>query len=205
MPSYKLTYFDFDGGRGEPIRIAFHAAGIDFEDDRISFPEFQEMRESARFNAVPVLQIDGIAVTQSNAISRFAGKMAGLYPEDNLQALYCDEVMGAAEDLTNHIVRTFGLEGDELKNAREELAKGWLTVFLKGFDELLTRGGGKYFVDNQLSVADLKTFVQWRWLRSGALDHIPADLVERVAPGLVEHLERIEKDPIVTAYYASRP
>jgi glutathione S-transferase len=130
--------------------------------------------------------------------------MAGLYPEDDLQALYCDEVMGAAEDLTNHVVRTFGMEGDELRKAREDLADGWLTVFLQGFDELLTRGGGDYFVDNRLTVADLKTFVQMRWLRSGNLDHIPADLVERVAPGLVEYQNRIEKESIVTAYYASR-
>lgn len=32
MTQYKLTYFDFAGGRGEPIRIALHAAGIAFED-----------------------------------------------------------------------------------------------------------------------------------------------------------------------------
>jgi len=204
MPSYKLTYFDFDGGRGEPIRIVFHAAGIEFEDDRISFPEFQAMRESARFNAVPVLKIDGAEVTQSNAIIRYVGKTAGLYPDDDLQALYCDEVMEAAEDLTNHVVRTFGLEGDELREARDNLVDGWLTVFLKGLDALLTRGGGDYFVDNGLTVADLKTFVQTRWLRSGNLDHIPADLMERVAPGLVEHQKRIEDDPLVTAYYASR-
>jgi glutathione S-transferase len=204
MSSYKLTYFDFDGGRGEPIRIAFHAAGIDFEDNRISFPEFTEMRQSARFNAVPVLEIDGAAVTQSNAISRYVGKLAGLYPEDDLQALYCDEALGALEDLTHHVVRTFGLEEEELRLAREKLVDGWLSIFLRGLDELLTRGGGQYFANNGLTVADLKAFCQTRWLRSGALDHVPTDIVQRVAPGLVEHQERIGNDPRVTAYYASR-
>jgi glutathione S-transferase len=204
MPSYKLTYFDFDGGRAEPIRIAFHAAGIDFEDERISFPEFGEMRKDTRFNSVPVLEIDGAAVTQSNALSRYAGKMAGLYPADNLQALYCDEVLGALEDLSHYIVQTFGLQGEELKLAREKLVDGWLSVYLQGLDELLARGGGEYFAGDDLSVADLKAFVQVRSLRSGKLDHVPADLVQRLAPGLVEHQKRIESDPRVVAYYASR-
>ena len=204
MPSYKLTYFDFDGGRAEPIRIAFHAAGIDFEDERISFPEFGEMRKRTRFNSVPVLEIDGAAVTQSNALSRYVGKMAGLYPADDLQALYCDEVLGALEDLSHYVVQTFGLQGEELKLAREKLVDGWLSVYLKGLDELLARGGGEYFAGSGLTVADLKAFVQVRSLRAGKLDHVPADLVERLAPGLVEHQERIEGDPRVTAYYASR-
>ena len=74
MSSYKLTYFDFDGGRAEPIRIAFHAAGIKFEDDRISFEEFGEMREGTPFNSVPVLKINGVAMTQSNSLSRYVAK-----------------------------------------------------------------------------------------------------------------------------------
>jgi len=204
MPTYKLTYFDFDGGRGEPVRIAFHMAGIDFEDKRITFSEFGELRKDWRFNAVPVLEIDGAAVTQSNAMCRFVGKMAELYPADSLQALYCDEAMGAIEDLSNRIVQTFGLEGDELKLAREKLADGWLAVFLRGLDELLVRGGGEYFADDQLTIADLKVFVQTRWLTSGSLDHIPTDLVQRLAPALVDHQDRVQKDPRVAAYYASR-
>jgi glutathione S-transferase len=204
MSSYKLTYFDFDGGRGEPIRIAFHVAGIKFEDKRLSFPEFSEMRQDTRFNSLPVLEIDGAAVTQSNALCRYVGKMAGLYPADDLQALYCDEVLGALEDISHHIVRTFGLEGDELRAAREELADGWLSIYLRGLGELLTRGGGEYFADDGLTVADLKAFVQTRWLRSGTLDHVPTDLIQRLAPGLIEHQQRIESDPRVAAYYASR-
>ena len=172
MSSYKLTYFDFDGGRAEPIRIAFHAAGIDFEDNRISFPEFGEMRQGTPFNSVPVLEIDGAAVTQSNALNRYVGKMAGLYPADDLQALYCDEVMNALEDLIHYIVPTFGLQDEELRLAREKLVDGWLSVYLRGLDELLARGGGEYFADNRLTVADLKAFVQIRSLRSGNLDYV---------------------------------
>ncbi len=204
MTSYRLTYFDIDGGRAEPIRIAFHAAGIDFEDNRISFAEFREIRQSTRFHCVPVLEIDGAAVTQSNAINRHVGKMAGLYPDDDLQALYCDEALGAVEDVSHCIVRTFGLEGEELRLAREKLVEGWLTVYLRGLDELLARGGGEYFADKCLTVADLKVFGLTSWLRSGTLDHVPTDLVHDLTPDLVEHQERINRDPRVVAYYAAR-
>jgi glutathione S-transferase len=50
MPHYKLTYFDFDGGRGEPIRIAFHVAGIAFEDNRLNFEQFNQMRQDTTFS-----------------------------------------------------------------------------------------------------------------------------------------------------------
>lgn len=204
MPSYKLTYFDFDGGRGEHVRIALHAAGIDFEDHRISFAEFGDVRESMPFKAVPVLEIDGQQVSQSNAQARYIGRMANLYPTDAKQALYCDEVMDAVEDINHYLVATFGLSGDEMKQAREKLVAGRLTVFIRGFDGLLQRGGGKYFADDKLTVADLKIFVQIQAFTSGQLDHIPTDLVEQLAPSLIEHEARVSADPIVKAYYESR-
>ena len=204
MPDYKLTYFDIDGARAEPIRIAFHAAGIPFEDNRISFTEFGEQRTGIRFTAVPVMEIDGTQVTQSNALSRYVGKLADLYPADPLQALYCDEAMGAMEDLIHYIVQTFGLEGEALIAARKKLVEGRMTVILKGLEELLIRGGGEYFADNQLTIADLKVFTQTRSLCSGRLDHIPEDIVQQLAPALLEHEKRIGADKRVIAYYSSR-
>lgn len=204
MTQYKLTYFDFAGGRGEPIRIALHAAGIAFEDKRLTFPEFSEMRQETRFNALPIFEIDGEAVSQSSAICRYIGKMGGLYPKDDLQALYCDEVLDAVEDISHYIGQTFGLEGEALRAAREKLVGGWLTIFLKGLGALLERGGGRYFADKRLTIADLKVLMITRWLRSGALDHVPKDLVERIAPNLVEHQARIGAEPQVVAYYGSR-
>lgn len=204
MSQFKLTYFDFDGGRGEPIRIALHAAGLDFEDHRISFEEFRASRDGMRFRCTPTFKIDDLEVSQSNAIMRYVGKIAGLYPEDSLQALYCDEAMDAVEDLLHHVVQTFGLEGEELKTAREQLVDGWITTYLSGFAELLERGGGKYFADNRLTVADLKVFMWVRSTRRGTLDHVPADLIDKLAPALVEHQERVASDPLVLAYYETR-
>jgi len=203
MSRFNLTYFDFNGGRGEPIRIAFHAAGVDFEDHRISFETFMKTRGDMRFTCLPELEVDGVTVTQSNSILRYVGKLAGLYPEDDLQALHCDEAMDAVEDLLHQIVHTFGLEGDELKAAREKLADGWISVFIKGLAEILERAGGEYFADNRLTVADLKVFTQVRSLRAGTLDYVPVDLVDKLAPGLVRHEERVGNDPVVTQYYAS--
>jgi glutathione S-transferase len=202
MTHYKLTYFDMAGGRAEPVRIAFHAAGIDFDDVRISFAEFGEQRKNLRFTCLPVLEIDGVTVTQSNAMCRFVGKKAGLYPEDDVQALYCDEVLGAIEDLFHSMAHTFSLKDNELKAAREKLVDGWIAVFLKGLNELLERGGD-YFADNRLTVADLKVFGVTRWFMSGQLDHIPVDIVERLAPRLVAHEQRVSNHPVVVAYYAS--
>ena len=68
----------------------------------------------------------------------------------------------------------------------------------------MARGGGEYFADSRLTVADLKVLGLTRWLRSGMLDYVPTDLVQSLAPELIEHQKRIESDPRVVAYYASR-
>lgn len=202
MTQFKLIYFDFDGGRAESTRLAFHIGGIDFEDVRLKFPEFREAQPSFRFHALPVLEIDSQPITQSNAHLRYVGKLAGLYPTDDLQALYCDEAMGAVEDVGHAVGKTLGLQGDALKQAREEFAQGRLATYIKGLDELLARGGGQFFADGRMTVADLKVFVETRTLAKGTLDHVPTNIVEELAPALAEHRERIANDPRVVAYYA---
>ena len=124
MDKIILTYFDFDGGRAEPTRIAMSIAGVEFEDCRISFSEFGEMRAGTPLNAVPIVKINSVAYTQSNAMNRYFGKLAGLYPSDPWQAFLCDEVLGIVEDAFYALGRTLGMQGDELKAARDNLTNG---------------------------------------------------------------------------------
>jgi len=203
MDALKLTYFDFPGGRAEPARLALHLGGIPFEDHRFPFAEFADVRKTTPLRQVPTLHINGVQVTQSDAITRYAGRLAGLYPDDALQALLCDEVMGALEDINVKIGATFGLTGEALESARKALVAGPLPLYLSWLETQLAQHGGAYFADQRLTVADLKAFVVLRWLVSGKLDHLPADLLDKLAPKLAAYVQRIAAIPAIAAYYAA--
>jgi glutathione S-transferase len=204
MPKLILTYFDFDGGRGEAARLVMHLGGIAFEDKRIAGKDWPALRDKTPFQAMPVLEVDGKVITQSNTINRYLGKLAGLYPKDDWQAALVDEVMDAVEDISTRIGNTMALEGEAKKKAREALAAGPIPRFLQQIEARLKAGGGDWFVEKRLTVADLKCFLWVRWLKSGALDHVPADIVDQRAPLLAKHLERVRNHPKIAAYYAAR-
>ncbi len=204
MPKIVLTYFDFDGSRGEVARLVMRVGGIAFEDRRIARNDWSALRDKMPYQALPVLEVDGKVIAQSNTINRYLGKLAGLYPKDDWQAALVDEVMDAVEDISTRIGSTFTLAGEAKQKAREALAAGSLAHFLRQFEARLKAGGGEWFVENRLTVADLKCYLFVRWLKAGVLDHIPADIVEQHAPLLAKHLERVENHPEVAAYYAAR-
>jgi glutathione S-transferase len=202
MTKLKLTYFDFHGGRGEPARLALSIGGVPFEDDRVAPSDWPARKANTPFGALPVLEVDEQTLSESNAINRYVGKLANLYPSDAWQAALCDEVMEAVEDIGSKIGATLFLPEEEKKVKRKELAEGPIPFYLTRLQDRLAAHGGQYFAADRLSVADLKVFVWIRHLKSGVLDHIPADLPDRVAPKLVEHYERVKDHPGIKAYYA---
>lgn len=200
MSKFKLTYFDINAGRGEPIRMAAVMGGIDFEDNRISFEEFSIMRAVTPLNSVPTLEVDGVVYTQSIAMYRLVGKQAGLYPLDDWEAFKCDEILCTLDDASIATGKTFGLEGDDLRAAREALVTGPFTRTLRLLGTRLRAAGGEYFTDNRLTVADLKAFVWLRSIGSGVLDHVPTDLTTRIAPELVNYAKNVASNPAVADY-----
>jgi glutathione S-transferase len=202
MSQLKLTYFDFHGGRGEPARLALAIAGIEFDEERVPLNDWLRRKADTPFGGLPVLEVDGANVSQSNGINRYVGKLAGLYPSDPWQAALCDEIMDAVEDVTNKITATFDLPEAEKKAQRQALTGGAITFYLNRLQQRLEERGGHYFAGGRLSVADLKVFVWIDHLKSGKLDHIPSDLPDRVAPKLVVLHRQVTNHPAVKAYYA---
>jgi glutathione S-transferase len=73
----------------------------DYEDVRLSFPEFGAKKAAGAFTfgSVPVIDVGSERFAQSGAILRYVGKLSGLYPVDILAAMRTDVVIDALEEL----------------------------------------------------------------------------------------------------------
>ncbi|CAE7620368.1 CACNA1D [Symbiodinium sp. CCMP2592] len=78
----------------EPIRLALFVGDVDFEDKRVTHQEVQELNLKGQlpFGQVPVLELDGQVFAQTEALLRWAGREAKLYPEEPELQLRCDAV-----------------------------------------------------------------------------------------------------------------
>ena len=197
-----LSYFDYHGGRGEPARLALSIAGIPFVDHRIARDEWKALKPEMPFGQLPVLDVDGKRISQSNSINRYVGRLAGLYPDDPWEAAKCDEICDAVESLAGEMLHAYKLDDDdERRRERERLVAGPIPLYLGAFAARLQAAGSLWFADGRLTMADLKVAELVRSLGTGRLDHIPQDIVARVAPTLVDLRQRVLEHPGVRAYY----
>ena len=104
-----------------------------FTNKAISFPEFSEIKESLPSAQLPLLEIEDETtgekklVDQSNAITRYVGKLGGLYPTDPVAAMEVDIVIDTVEEVSKFIVYTLaGPKGifftDETQSTEEKIA-----------------------------------------------------------------------------------
>ncbi|KAG7378755.1 hypothetical protein PHYPSEUDO_009529 [Phytophthora pseudosyringae] len=161
LPKLKLTYFSI-AGRAEPIRLALFIGGIDFQDIRLSYEEYENVKLKLPFNQLPVLEVDDEPVSQSLAILRFAGTLSGLYPTtDALAAFHVDEVLVLIDEMFNSPEwRATVSERDpkKLEEMREGLSKGIILKTLEFLEKRVVAFKGLYATGSELTVADLAIY-----------------------------------------------
>jgi glutathione S-transferase len=95
-----LTYFDLYG-RGEACRMALAHGKCDWEDNRVggeTWAAFKAKNLPAD-GQVPVLEVDGKFLNQSEAICRFIGAKTGAYPiGDAFACHFADSVINTCSD-----------------------------------------------------------------------------------------------------------
>ncbi len=183
----RLRYFPFPG-RAAAIRDTLRLGGVAFEDVHVPPDRFQKQKAAGElpFGSLPVLDVvtaaGTVSAAQSNAILRFAGRRAGLYPvDDPLQALKVDEALDLGEDLYHVIGPSIAEQDGERRMAmRKVLAEQTLPRWAGFLERLLIANGRTGFVvGDSLTVADLKLYWVVDKLTNGSLDGIPRTVLDR--------------------------
>ncbi|KUF86536.1 Glutathione S-transferase 1 [Phytophthora nicotianae] len=180
FPSIKLTYFNF-GGRAEHVRLALYIGGIPFEDKRLSREEFGALKSSFPLGQVPVLEVDGQVLTQTDAILRYVGRLGGLYPTSSpFAALKVDEMLHALCEMAEQMFPSFQEKDEDKKKAmREELAKITIPHYAACIEARLEKMHKlPTFQSDVVYVHEIALFTWMKAFKEGFMDHIPTTILD---------------------------
>uniref|UniRef100_A0A8C4RM94 glutathione transferase n=1 Tax=Erpetoichthys calabaricus TaxID=27687 RepID=A0A8C4RM94_ERPCA len=99
MYNCKLTYFNMRG-RAELARYIFAYAGMKYEDIRVEWKDWPEIKQTIPFEKLPIMEVDGIIIPQSLAIARYLAKETGLAGATNLEEAQTDALVDCMNDFT---------------------------------------------------------------------------------------------------------
>nr|XP_034305107.1 S-crystallin SL11 [Crassostrea gigas] len=188
MGKFKLLYFA-SKGRGQPIRLLLHIAGVDFDDVNVTLKEWKDIKANMPHRKLPVLEVDGNLIPQSGAILRYLGREFGYYGSNNAEKTRIDVISGAVDDIIFLMERLFYNETVEAakENLKKEMVSWRLEEFLGIMEETLkeNHNGDKCFVGDQVSIADIQVY--------NVLDVIPeyfSDHAISMPPKLTAFMQR---------------
>lgn len=217
-PMVRLHHFEHHtfGAAGEPVRLALAIGGINFEDHRVprGSDEWQTLKgtELCPFHQLPILEVDGVRISQSNAILRYVGLLAELYPKDDLfKASKVDEILGAIQDIKVRIIPSL-LERDEEKKAqmRRALARERLPWWFERLEaqiclnDLFFSSNRGFCAGERITIADLALASFLGWFTSGAFVGIQKTLLEDY-PRLRRVLNAVNSVPQVYRWRQANP
>ena len=215
---YELYYWPEIQGRGEFIRLALEEAGADYVDvarrrkggvaammqlmngKRVARPPF----------APPFLRAGKLIVAQTANILFYLGPHLRLAPRDEAGRLWAHGLQLTISDLvveihnTHHPVSGWLYFEEQRPAARRRSKDFWryrVPKFLRYFERVLERNGGRFLVGRRLSYVDLSVFQIIEGLRYAFPKRMQR--FERKVPGLVALHDRVAARPRIKAYLAS--
>eukprot|EP00978_Attheya_sp_CCMP212_P008671 scaffold20392_cov55-Attheya_sp.AAC.2 len=221
-PSIKVTYFDIEG-RAEPIRLALKLAQLPFEDERIKFPEWQELKPKTPYGQLPLLTVDGKMKSQSDAMIRWVGSIDpanALYPAEKLYEI--EEAMGVINDLSTSWGPSmymgmrpenygypvgFGKtpEGiEKISSMRKQWIETQLPKFLTHLSDMIEQNGGIWLCSGEKpTIADCAAVATLRSFTRGHIDHVDPECINKANPKLVEYVEQFCSLPEIKGSYTN--
>lgn len=224
IPKMKLTYFDIQGA-AEKVRLALVLQDLPFEDERINFAQWGDLKPKTKFGQLPLLTLekDGKSntIAQSGAMLRYVGQLKSetLYPKDSAKRLVVEEILGLIDDFAKTWTPCLYLsmrpegygypegfakteEGAALvKKMREAFVAEKLPKYMGHFTDFL--GDKKFLAGDNVTIADCSFLPAIVRFCSGDMDHVPADCLEAY-PKITEYIKRMRELPKIKAWYAPK-
>jgi glutathione S-transferase len=192
----KLHYFK-GRGRAETTRWMLAINRIAFENVPIETPEaLAALRATGKlpFDQMPLLEINGLKLSQSSAMIRYLARLGGFYGESDTDAVWCDMIAGAAADFAEAAMQAAFQPTEDIAIAamRTRFEK-----FGPKFEARLRQNGSGCCVGARITFAD----VVLAEALSGHLEWCPDILGD--TPLLNALHERVSNDPGIASYLHS--
>lgn len=175
---YELYYWPHIQGRGEYVRLALEEGEAEYI-DVARLPEaegggprtiarlLQDARVARPPFAPPLLKSGKLVVSHTANILQYLSPRLGLVPKAEAQRLWAHglqltitDFVGEAHDVHHPIANGLYYEEQKTESLRRSghFRTERLTKYLKYFEAVLARSGGKYMLGRSLSYVDLSMF-----------------------------------------------
>ncbi|MBA4000488.1 glutathione S-transferase [Brevundimonas sp.] len=212
--AYDFWYWDGLPGRGEFVRLALEAGGVDYR-ERAREPGGDVSADLAMGRgdppfAPPYLVADGMTIGQTASILMFLGQRHGLAPGDEAGRLWVNQVQLTIADMvaeahdTHHPVAMgayYEDQKDEALRRAEDFRETRMPKFLGWFETILERRGDWLAGSDRWSYADLSLFQLVEGLRFAFPRRMKT--VEGDNPRVVALGDRVAALPELQNYLAS--
>jgi glutathione S-transferase len=164
----KLYYFDLTG-RAEPIRLLLTHAGVKFQDIRIPFKDWPQMKGKFELGQLPVLEVNGQKYCQSMAILEFLSAKYGYTPENFGLFSKAIFAMNTLDDLMSKVFPVVSsvstLNEEDKAAAIKEIIEKHGPLYIGAIEKLYKENPCKdYLVGNKYSLGDFYLLGAYRTL-----------------------------------------
>eukprot|EP00854_Cymbomonas_tetramitiformis_P016855 gene16855-20024_t len=155
--SATLHYFH-GRGRAEQARWMLAATGVPFENKCLDTAhDFQKLKDDGLllFEQVPLLEIDGLKLTQSQSIVRYLARRGNMYGSSPSDYVQCDMIADAINDFQSAII-SYPFSSDRVAHLQNLLSA--VKRYCPMFEKILggnKEGGAVFLVGPSLTYPDV--------------------------------------------------
>jgi len=174
-----------------------HYADADFEDARLDRDQWMEMKGRTPFGQVPVLEVDGVQLAQSQAIGRYVARLNGMAGKDDMEQAFADMHVDHVKDLMIAGRHSYTEKDPEKqKEFNAKYVADVLAPTIKKLEETLAKNGSGYLIGSDITWADLAYYNFFTYSTEKMAE------VMKDAPLLKGLVERIGNHPNIKKYKA---